>query len=435
MLRVLWTNWALFVGMLLLMVGNGLQASLLGVRGPLEGFSTLEISTVMSAYFAGFLVSSSVTPRLIRRVGHVRVFAALGSTISAALILFPTIADPVAWAVLRAIVGFCFCGVYITAESWLNNATTTANRGSALSAYMITQMGGVVAAQGILSLGDPSGFILFIVPSVLVSISFAPILLSVSPAPAFESTKTMSLGRLYRASPLGLVGMFLLGGVFSAQFGMSAVYAAQVGLDLGRLSLFLAAFYIGAFVLQIPIGWLSDRMDRRTLILLAAAGGAVAAGLAALSDGAYPVLLGAAFAMGGFANPLYPLLIAYVNDAVDNEDMAAASGGMLLVNGVGAILGPIALGGLIRAVGPQGFWAFCAALLAALAAYAAWRMTRRARQVDTGAFAPMFPSASAVAVEGVGEWREAAEVRRDARRAKPRGGLRGWNPRLRGRTR
>ena len=417
MLRVLWANWALFVGMLLLMVGNGLQASLVGVRGPLEGFTTLEISAVMSAYFAGFLVSSSATPRLIRRVGHVRVFAALGSMISAALILFPTIADPLAWALLRAVIGFCFCGVYITAESWLNNATTAANRGSALSAYMFVQMGGVVAAQGILSQGDPSGFILFIVPSVLVSISFAPILLSVSPAPPFESTKSMSLPRLFHASPLGVVGMFLLGGVFAAQFGMSAVYAAQVGLDLGRLSLFLATFYVGAFALQIPIGWLSDRMDRRTLILASAAGAAVAAGFAAVSGGAYWTLLVGAFAMGGLANPLYPLLIAYVNDAVDYEDMAAASGGLLLVNGVGAILGPVALGGLIRTVGPPGFWAFCCGLLAAIAAYAAWRMTRRARQAETGAFAPVFPSGSAVCVEGVGEWREAAaeEAAADAR--------------------
>ena len=416
MLRVVGDNWALYVGMSLLMVGNGLQASLLGVRGPAAGFSTLEVSTVMSAYFAGFLVSSNVTPRLIRRVGHVRVFAALGSAISAALILFPAIEHPLAWAILRAALGFCFCGVYITAESWLNTATTTVNRGSALSAYMIVQMGGVVAAQGLLGLPDPSGYLLFIVPSVLVSISFAPILLSVGPTPAFASTKSMSLPALYRASPLGVVAMVLLGGIFSAQFGMSALYATRVGLDAGRLSAFLAAFYVGAFVIQIPVGWLSDRVDRRRLILAISAGGAGAALFGMVAGESYAALLSAALVMGGLANPLYPLVIAYVNDAVEYEDMAAASGGLLFVNGVGAILGPVALGGLMGAMGPRGFWAFCAALLASIALYAAFRMARRPAQVtgEAVAYAPVFGTASSVALEAAGE-AASAEGREGAR--------------------
>ena len=416
MLGVLGANWALFVGMLLLMVGNGLQASLLGVRGPVAGFSTIEVSAVMSAYFAGFLVSSSATPRLIRRVGHVRVFAAFGSFISAALVLFPAIEHPLAWAVLRAVLGFCFCGVYITAESWLNTATTSANRGSALSIYMIVQMGGIVAAQGMLNLPDPSGYLLFIIPSVLVSLSFAPILLTVSRAPSFESTKSMSLPALYRASPLGLVGMFLLGGVFAAQFGMSALYATRVGLGAGELSAFLASFYVGAFVVQVPIGWLSDRVDRRRLILAVAAGGAGAAAFGFVSGGAFPALLAAALVMGGCANPLYPLLIAYVNDAVEYEDMASASGGLLFFNGIGAILGPVALGALMGALGPPGFWAFCAALFAAVALYAAYRMAQRPVQVtgEAATFTPVFQASSSVAVGAAAEWQEPAPAGDDA---------------------
>jgi MFS family permease len=402
---VVTANWALLVGMLFLMVGNGLQASLLGVRATEADFSTLEISAVMSAYFAGFLVSSSVTPRLIARVGHVRVFAALGSAISAALILFPALTDPIAWSVLRAVVGFCFCGVYITAESWLNNATTSANRGSALSAYMVVQMMGIVAGQALLSVDDPTGFMLFIIPSVLVSISFAPILLSVSPAPTFESTKTMSLRRLYRASPLGLVAMFLMGGVFSAQFGMSAVYATEMGFDAARLSAFLASFYVGAFVLQLPIGWLSDRLPRRRLILATSAIGSGAALLGFLSGGSYAAVLASALVMGGVANPLYALVIAYVNDAVEYDDMAAASGGLLFVNGIGAILGPVVLGAAMGRLGPEGFWAFCAAVLGGIALYAGLRMARRPTQVTGEAvvYAPVFPAASAVAMEAAGE--------------------------------
>ena len=422
MIRVLLGSWALFLGMGLLMVGNGLQGSLLGVRGGLEGFSTLAMSIVMSGYFAGFLLSSYLTPPLIGRVGHVRVFAAFGSAISAVLILYPTIADPVAWTALRAIIGFCFCGVYITAESWLNNATTRANRGSALSLYMLVQMAGVVAAQGILTLGDPSGYVLFVIPSVLVSLAFAPILLTVTQAPSYESTKPMSFRRIWEVSPLGCVGMFLTGGIFAAQFGMSAVYASQAGLSVARIGLLISMFYIGAVVCQVPIGWASDRMDRRILILGTASVGAAGALIGAFGGGGYEILLLAAFVVGGMSNPLYPLLIAYVNDAIDYEDMAAASGRLLFINGVGAIMGPLILGALMGSVGPPAFWMFVAAILAALAGYAGWRMTRSASTpvAETASYAPVFGTATPVALEAVGEDMEHASAEdSDARRTRP----------------
>ncbi|MCX8955233.1 MFS transporter, partial [Ruegeria sp. NA] len=277
MIQVLSSAWALLLGMGLLMVGNGLQGTILGVRGQLEGFSTLEMSFVMSAYFVGFLGGSRLAPEMIRRVGHVRVFAALASFISAVMIMYPMLADPIAWVLGRVVIGFCFSGVYVTAESWLNNAANNENRGQALSLYMIVQMLGIIGAQGLFLLGDPAGYETFVIASILVSVSFAPILLSISPTPAFDTTKPMTLRELMKSSPLGCVGMFLLGGVFSAQFGMSAVYGAQAGLSLVEISAFVAAFYVGAIVLQYPLGWFSDRMDRRVLILLVAATGAVGA--------------------------------------------------------------------------------------------------------------------------------------------------------------
>mgnify|MGYP000444978049 CR=1 FL=1 len=175
MLKVLVGSWALFLGMFMLMVGNGLQGTLLGVRGALENFSTFEMSIVMSAYFVGFLGGSRLAPDMIRRVGHVRVFAALGSTISAVLILYPVLTEVWAWTLGRIVIGFCFSGVYVTAESWLNNSATNENRGQSLSVYMLAQMSGIVVAQGILSVGDVGGYVLFIIPSVLVSLAFAPI--------------------------------------------------------------------------------------------------------------------------------------------------------------------------------------------------------------------------------------------------------------------
>ena len=401
MISVFGSSWAILLGMMLLMVGNGLQGSLLGVRGDLEGFSTGALSIVMSAYFAGFLFGSRLAPEMIRRVGHVRVFAALGSMISAALILFPTFADPIAWTLLRVVIGFCFSGVYVTAESWLNNSTSNETRGQALSIYVIMQMVGIVAAQMILAVGDPSGFVLFVVPSVLVSLAFLPMLLSASPTPSFESTKPLSFAEIYKVSPLGCIGIGLLGGVFSALFGMAAVYATAIGLTVTQLSFFVSMIYTGGLILQFPIGWLSDRFDRRTLIVLVS-GTAAAASLVAMTGvGGYTGLLVVAFVIGGMANPLYALLLAYTNDYLDNDDMAAASGRLVAINGTGAIVGPLIIGWMMGGIGPQAFFLFIAILMVLLAGYGMFRMTQRSSPdvEDTGLYQAILPTATPVAME------------------------------------
>ncbi|MGR3617378.1 MAG: MFS transporter [Paracoccaceae bacterium] len=408
MIQVLTSAWALLLGIGLLLVGNGLQGTLLGVRGEIEGFSTFEMSLVMSAYFLGFLGGSRMAPKMIRRVGHVRVFAALASFISAVMILYPVLPNMWVWIAGRVIIGFCFSGVYVTAESWLNNAADNSNRGKALSLYMIVQMAGIISAQALIQVGDPGGYEAFIIASILVSISFAPILLSISPTPAFDTTKPMTLKELMKISPLGMVGMFLLGGIFSAQFGMSAVYGATIGLTLSELSLFIATFYIGALILQYPLGWASDRMDRRALILIVSALGAAGGVIGFLFQPNFQALLVAAFIIGGLSNPLYSLLIAYTNDYLEHDDMAAASGGLVFINGLGAITGPLITGWLMEdgVLGPRGFFAFIAVLLCVMAIYAAYRATQRASIPigDTGIMTPMVPSASPVAVEFAQEY-------------------------------
>jgi len=406
MFAVFRNSWALLLGMMLLMVGNGLQGTLLGIRGGIEGFATFEMSIVMSGYFVGFLGGSRLAPDMIRRVGHVRVFAALASFVSAVLILYPVLPNVVAWTLGRVIIGFCFSGVYVTAESWLNNAASNENRGKSLSLYMIVQMVGIVSAQGFMVLADPEGYVLFVVASVAVSISFAPILLSISPTPAFETAKPMKLVELMKISPLGVIGMFILGGVFSAQFGMAAIYGAQSGLTIAQISMFVSAFYVGALFLQYPLGWLSDRMDRRFLILMAALLGGVGAILAVIMASSFSVLLVAAFFVGGMSNPLYSLFIAYTNDFLEYDDMAAASGGMVFVNGLGAISGPVVTGWMMGVFGPSGFFLFIAALMFLTAAYAAYRMTQRAAPSsdETGTYAPISPSATPVMVEYAQEY-------------------------------
>ncbi|WP_333714812.1 MFS transporter [Yoonia sp.] len=402
MLQVFTSSWALFVGMFMLMVGNGLQGTLLGLRGEIEGFSTFALSIVMSGYFLGFLFSSRFTPELIRRVGHVRVFAALGSMISAVLISYPVLVEPWAWTLGRVIIGFCFCGVYITAESWLNDASDNQNRGKALSLYMITQMAGIVFAQWIVAQGDISGYVLFIIPSILVSLAFAPVLLSVKPMPAFSTTKPLKVRKLVAASPLACFAMFMLGGVFAAQFGMSAVYGSRVGLTVAEISFFVSAIYVAALVLQYPIGWLSDKMDRRVLIIWLAALGGIGSLAAFLVPGSYALIVISGAIIGGTSNPLYALVIAYTNDYLEKDDMAAASGGLLFINGLGAIAGPLIVGFMMDGIGDNGYWLFLSLLMGAIALYGIYRTTRRSRSTrDTEAvpYAPVSAASTPIAAE------------------------------------
>ncbi len=401
MLKVLAHSWPLLLGVMLLMVGNGVQGTLLGVRGALEGFSTLQLSIVMSSYFAGFLLGSQVTPAMIRRVGHVRVFSALGSLISAVLILYPLVLDWTAWSVMRVLIGFCFSGIYITAESWLNNTASNETRGQALSAYMIVQMLGIIVSQGLLALGDPGGFGLFIIPSVLVSLAFMPLLLADTPAPTFDDVKRFGFARLWATSPLGCVGMLLTGGIFSAMFGMASVWGAMSALTLTQIAAYGGALYVGGLVLQYPVGWASDRMDRRKLIMGLSLTGAVVMVVATIVPLPFVLILIVALILGGMINPLYSLLIALTNDYLVKEDMPGASAGMIFLNGFGAIFGPLASGWLMGLIGKGGYFLFLGMLFLALGLYSAWRISRRPTLPRPSHFTGLSPNASSLAVGAV----------------------------------
>ena len=408
MLQVLASAWALLLGIGLLMLGNGLQGALLGQRGGIEGFSTATMSLVMAFYFFGLLAGSWLSPGMIRRVGHVRVFAALASLISAVMILYPALVHPAAWMCGRFVVGFCFAGVYVTAESWLNNAADNANRGKALSLYMVVMTLGLSTAQVFTLIGDAGDYLPFVVASIAVSISFAPILLSISPTPAFDTSKPMPLGDLLKASPLGCVGMFLIGGVFSAQFGMAPVYATEIGLDGYEFPIFTSSFFVSALLLQFPLGWLSDRMDRRVLIIVFATGAAMASVVGWIFGGNFALLICSVFLIGGLANPLYSLLLAHTNDYLNHDDMASASGGLVFINGLGASFGALLVGQAMSdyLFGPQGFFLFMAAFLGAIAVYDLYRATKRSTVPveETGVVVALSPTATPVAMEFAQEY-------------------------------
>ncbi|NVJ61631.1 MAG: MFS transporter [Gammaproteobacteria bacterium] len=417
MVNVLLQVWSLLTGIVLIMLGNGMHSTLIGLRGSIEGFSSAELAVITSGYFIGYLSGARLSPLMIKRVGHVRVFAALGSFTSAGLIAFPLITEPWAWTVLRIMLGFCMSGVYVVAESWLNEASTNESRGKVLSAYMIAQTLGIIGAQGLLMLGDASTSVLFIGASILVSISFAPILLSASPVPASELVRPMRLRDLYASSHLGTVGIFLLGGIYASQIGMAAVYGTQIGLSSSNIALFVATFFAGALALQYPIGWLSDHMDRRKLIFAVCCVGTVSSIYGWTTNGSYWPLLIAAFITGGATSPLYALFLAYTNDSLDTKDMAAASGGLVFTFGLGAIFGPLIAGWAMEGVGAFAFWLVMAMVFAIVAMYSVYCMTQRKRTLveETESYLGVIPSSSYVAVEAAGTWSsEHAEEEREA---------------------
>ncbi|PTY37238.1 MFS transporter [Saccharospirillum sp. MSK14-1] len=417
MITVVTRVWPLLLGILLIMLGNGMHFTLIGLRGGIEGFSALELAIVTSCYYVGFLSGARYTPKLIRRVGHVRVFAALGSFMSAGLISFPLLSDPWLWSLLRVLIGFCMSGIYVTAESWLNDASTNETRGKVLSAYMIAQTLGIIGAQGLLTLGDAATSVLFIGASILVSISFAPILLSASTqAPSIEMARPMGLRELLSSSPLSTVGIFLLGTVYATQAGMGAVFGTQVGLSTAQIALFVAMLFAGSVVLQYPIGWLSDHIDRRKIIIGASLLGAVSCLLGWLTGGVYWLLMTAAFFGGGVTTPLYSLFLAYTNDSLSTEDMPAASGGLVFTFGLGAIAGPPLAGWAMQFFGPFAIWPVLSATFLLIALYALNRMAQRAvvSVDDSEHYLGVVPTASPVAVEAAGVWAaEHAEAERE----------------------
>ena len=416
MISVLGSVWALLLGTLLIMLGNGMQFTLIGLRGDIEGFSAGALAVITSGYYIGFLSGARVTPILIRRVGHVRVFAALGSFMSAGLIAFPLITETWAWTPLRLILGFCMSGVYVAAESWLNHAATNDTRGKILSAYMIAQTLGVIGAQWLLTFGDAATSVLFIVASILVSLSFGPILLSATPTPAVSVARPMSLRQLFGIAPLATVGTFFLGSIYATQSGMGAVFGTQIGLTTPQIAFFVAMLFAGALFLQYPIGWLSDVLDRRKLIFAAAAMGAGACALGLMTDGRSEMLFVAAFLAGGVTTPLYSLFLAYANDDLPADDMPAASGGLVFIFGLGAIAGPLLSGWAMQSLGPHGFWLVLTLTFAGIALYALYRMTQRpAIQVeDTDSYLTVLPTTSPVAVEVATSWAvEQAEASQD----------------------
>ncbi len=406
MLTALRATWALFIGLALIMLGNGLQGTLLGIRASLEGFGTTTTGLVMTGYYVGFLVGSMVIPQLVNRVGHIRVFAAVASLASSSVLVHAVFADPLVWMAMRLVTGFSYAGLYVVVESWLNDRATNETRGQLLSLYMIISLSCLMLGQTLLNLAPPGNPELFILTSVLVSLALVPMSLTVVTAPNLTRAAPISLRELYRTSPLGVIGGLGTGIANSTLLGMGAVFATSIGLPIGQVAYFMMAAIFGGLLLQWPIGRLSDHFDRRrviTVVTLLAALSALAALPFTDSPGIWLFVLIGVF--GGLHLPLYALCIAHTNDHLRTDQMVAASGRLMLIYGCGSSLGPLSASLLMSAMGPGGFFWWLAIIHGAIGVFALYRMTRRAPKPleEQGAFLPLTPRASPISVELVAE--------------------------------
>ncbi len=369
--------WALLVSIALLMAGSGLQGSLLGIRAAEDGFSSLMTGVVMSSYFAGFLLGFAVVPRLVKRVGHIRVLGVLASVASAVALIHSVFVDPLVWTGLRAVTGFCYIGLFIVAESWMNDRSTNETRGQLLSVYMIIMTASMAVGPLLLNIGNPSGFDLFITASVLISLAMVPVSLTTYSAPKFEEQERLSIRELVKISPLGVAGCLANGIASGALIWLASVYAGSISMPLENIAYFASASIVGGAVLQWPIGRLSDWFDRRRVLTGVALVGAVAAAGAAMVGAENTTLQMVAVAVvGGLTIPIYSLSVAHTNDHLKSNQMVAASSGLLLANGVGGMAGPAAAGGVMQILGPAGYFWFPSAIMATLAAFAFYRMAR-----------------------------------------------------------
>ncbi len=370
--------WALLVGVALLNLGNGLQASLLGLRATQEAFGNFLTGLIMAGFFGGFLLGSRLAARAVRRVGHTRVFAALTAVASITILVHGAFIDPLLWGLLRCITGICFAGIFVAAESWLNQRADNATRGQVLAFYMLASFAGMGGGQLLLTLGDPGEVDLFMLVSVLISAAAVPLLLSATEAPTPHSVRSISLSRLYQVSPLGVVGVFCAGVINGAVFGMGAVYANQLVDDLTRISLFMGALIVGAAAFQWPIGKLSDLFDRRRVLTLITVASAIVAVICfVLPNEVIGSHIGLAVVYGGLALSLHSLAIAYTNDYLEPTELIGASGGLVLVLGAGSIVGPLVVGGAMGLWGAHAFFVVLATVHVALAGFALWRMSIR----------------------------------------------------------
>ncbi len=368
---------ALLSGVALLIVGTGLMFAAIGAQAAAAKFSGLVTGLVMSAYFAGAIYGTYACPHIIRKVGFIRAFAAMASIASTLPLLHALWINPWYWGALRFVTGLCLVGLYLVVESWLNVVAPTAQRGKVFAIYLVVNMVSLAVGQWLILVGDRFGFVPFVMVSVLFSFALVPITLTPVDQPVVTEASTFSLIELFTISPIGTIGALVSGMLSGPLLGLGHVFGAGVGFSEAGIATFMAATILGGAVFQWPVGHFSDRHDRRLVLLWVALACAAVAGVGYILARDYEnSLIGLGVVFGGLAFTVYGISVAHVNDLVDRAKVLQVTGGLLLLNGMGATIGPTLAGGLMDLMGPEALMLYFAGVLSVLATLT-WHYKRK----------------------------------------------------------
>ena len=383
MFQILQKTWALFLGFALISLGHGLQGTLIGVRSVLEGFSFISSGLIIAGYYVGYLTGALTIPIFLQRVGHIRVFAALASLASIAILLHSVFVHPYSWLFIRILTGISLSGIYVIMESWLNEKSTNQTRGQLLSIYMICTFIFVGAGQFLLNLSNPLEVDLFILVSILLSFALLPILLSNTEQPNTESPKYFSLKEFYIVSPLGFVAALATGLSHSAVFGYGAIYASTINLSLFQISIYMTIITASGALSQWPIGYLSDRIDRRVILIVVSF---ITAFLCLVFTLANFMPITIFFIVTGLfafvCLPMYSLAVAHTNDFLQPNEIVSASATFGILIGIGSIIGPLIVSVFMEILGSFGFYIYLFFIHGLLGLFGLYRMTQRTKPRD-----------------------------------------------------
>jgi len=389
--KLLKNSWALFAGYGILMIAHGLQGNLLGVRAVIEEFNFIATGTMMSGYFIGYFIGANMVPKLVGKVGHIRVFAAFASIASLSILIHAVFVNPFVWTFGRFLTGFSIVGIFIVVESWLNDRANNRTRGQVLSTYMFITMIALAIGVLLLNFSSPERYEPFILISLLLSLALIPILLTKRKPPKFKKLSFIKIKDLYKISPFGTVGMFCLGFIHSSLFTLAAVYAATINFTVFEISLLLFLITVSGGIFQWPIGYYSDRHDRRISIIGCAFFGALFCALSMTASGASLANMYLATSLGmdkimffvfvtlyaGMAIPMFTLNLAYVNDFIPKEKFVAAGGGLQIIFGLGAMGGPMLCSIFMNIYGANGFFIYLMIFHIIIGLFGMYRITRR----------------------------------------------------------
>ena len=400
MIKIIKNSLALFTGFGIIVVSHGFQGNLLGIRSVIEDFNFIATGTMMSAYFVGFFIGATVVPKLVAKVGHIRVFAAFASMASLSSLIHIVFVDPYVWILARFLTGFSMIGVFIIVESWLNDRANNKTRGKVLSLYMLITYIGMALGNFLLNISNPKQYEPFILISLLFSIALIPILLTKRKPPKFKKTSSIKIKELFKISPFGSVSMFCTGFIFAPIFSLLSVYAITMKLTIFETSLLLACVMFAGAIFQWPIGSLSDKIDRRKIIIGSSIAAFIFSLFAIFASGignSLPNLFiesAVSFnyfstamdktklfifiiLLSGVTLPLFSLNLALINDYIPKEKFVAAGAGLNIIFGLGAIAGPVMCSMLMHFLGPNGFFIHLLIFLFTIIVFGFYRLSQR----------------------------------------------------------